>query len=483
MILFKLLQNIYGTASSILNGRHEKKLAELQTHEMLANYQKYHDILYYSKPLLQKLRQERLRKLLIYAKSNSPWYQKSLAHIDVDNFTEEKLNEIPPLNKTILMENWDNIVTDKRLSLELVEKHIATKRYNNNKLYFLNNYHVLSTSGSSGTRGIYIYNREEWNEYYLYAIRSPLYNKDRSKILINPQRNFKLAQVVIKNTVYAMYALAKTYSFPNVENFYVPVTLPLDKIIKKLNQIQPNILQGIPSTIHKLCLEAEKGNLNIHPEIISVGAEPLYQPTREFIKKMWPAANLFNSFGSSEGLYGICCHGDSEEMHLNDDACIVEPVDELNNPVALGVSSKKLYVTNLYNYTLPLIRYEMNDQLTFLNKKCDCGREHQLIAAPKGRPEFDFIYPGNIFVHHLVFVTPLLLEKNVLEYQVIQTKRGADIKLLLTGFVDKQQLRHSISTKLNKIGLHNPQINLLEVKSIDYPESGKLRRFIKLPSI
>lgn len=28
---------------------------------------------------------------------------------------------------------------------------------------------------------------------------------------------------------------------------------------------------------------------------------------------------------------------------------------------------------NLFNLTLPLIRFEMNDEFIFLEKECDCG--------------------------------------------------------------------------------------------------------------
>ncbi|MFI4918107.1 MAG: phenylacetate--CoA ligase family protein [Legionellales bacterium] len=460
-----------------------EELAARQTRDFIDGYHEHYNALFYSKKHIQAMRNERLRALLLHAKSNSPWYKKKLAHINIKHFTEERLQELPVLNKTTLMEHWDAIVTDKRLTLKLVETHIRKMAHDGDTLHLLNEYHVLSTSGSSGTRGIYIYNWDEWNKFTTYTARYKYYNQDRSALLLDGTKIRTTAMIVVSNTVYGVYSVAKSYTFNHLKNFYFPITLPMDQIISGLNEVQADVLSGIPSTIQKLCKEAQKGRLTIQPKVISVGAEPLYKPIRALIKKTWPNSALFNRYGSSEGLFGRNCHADSSEMHLNDDACIVELIDKWNNPLGKGVLSNKIYLTNLYNYTLPLIRYELNDQLMFLDKTCPCGIEHQLIAEPEGRPEYDFTYSNTIFIHHLVFVTPLLHEKNIQEYQVIQTKYGADIKIVSTGFVDKPRLQNTICTHLYKLGLLQPIINIIEVANIDRPESGKIRRFLRINDV
>ncbi|WP_131793984.1 phenylacetate--CoA ligase family protein [Fluoribacter gormanii] len=457
-----------------------ERLVLQQTQDMLLEYPKAKYAINYSRQKLQQIRNQRLRKLLIYAKYKSPWYPKSLAHIDVYNFTEERLNELPVINKMILMENWDAIVTDRKLSLARAEKHLARMSRDNDTLYLLDRYHVLSTSGSSGLRGGFVYDWNEWITFFLSIIRYPLYNQDRSQLLIDPTQKIKIAQVVVTNTVYAMYSFSKSFIFSNIEKSFFPITSPINQIIKSLNEFRPEALEGTPTTMHKLCLEAHAGRLKIQPRIINIGGESLYEPIRKLIKEVWPNVNIFNQFGSSEGLLGISCHANNNEMHLKDDLCILESVDQFNNPVCKGTLPQRHFVTNLYNYTLPLIRYEWSDRLLILDKTCECGVEHQLIAEPQGRPEFDFIYPGNIFVHHLLFVTPLLLEKNIREYQVIQTKEGATIKILTIGFVDKKQLQNYICNQLIKLGLSEPKVNVIRVPQFDYPPSGKLRRFIKL---
>lgn len=457
-----------------------EKIAFKQTKDMLVKRHGQFEALLWPKEKLRIFREERLKSLLNHVKNKSPWYKNRLARIDIEHFTEERLVEIPPLDKVTLMENWNEIITDRSLSLSIVDKHIEKMSYDENTLYLHGRYHVMVTSGSSGTRGVFIYDWEEWIKYYLNYIRYRFYNHDRSALLLNPNKKLTIAMVVASSAVYAMYSLARTFKSSNLETFHFPMTLPINQIVAGLNLTQADVLQGTPTTLYKLCKEMEEGRLKINPKVISVGGEPLYMPIRAALKKNWPCAGIFNTLGTSEGLIAVCCHADSKEMHLNDDACIVQPVDENGNPVKPNTLSSKLYFTNLYNYTLPLIRYEISDQFLFINRACKCGVKHQLIAEPEGRPEFDFIYPGDIFVHHLTYVTPLLHEKNLQEYQVIQTKMGADIKVITTGFVNKKTLQHNIGNTLKKLGLPKPVINIFEVAQLDYPDSGKLRRFLPL---
>src|SRR6478672_857107 len=68
---------------------------------------------------LHRLRDERLRSLLRTAKTRSPWHRKRLADVDVDAITGADLTGIPSMTKTDVMEHWDEIVVDRRLTLEL----------------------------------------------------------------------------------------------------------------------------------------------------------------------------------------------------------------------------------------------------------------------------------------------------------------------------------------------------------------------------
>ncbi len=453
-------------------------LAEKQNKAMEAQLPSAIRALSLSKKELTILRQQRLRALLGYVKQHSPWYKEKLAHIQPETFTEERLSEIPILTKTTLMDNWDRIVTNPELSLALVEAHLEKIRQNNQFLYLFDRYRLLVSSGSSGRRGIFIYDWEEWNTYYLMFKRYRFYNQERTASLLSPlTKKIIVAAVVGTNPIHSIYSLEKSYKTRNTETIHFPITSKMSDIISGLNQTQPDVLLGSSSTLHRL--SQEKG-LKISPKVISVYGEPFYPPVRKAIEAIWPTAGIFNTFGTSEGLSASYCHANSHEMHINDDLCIVESVDTFGRPVKKGNPSQKLYITNLFNLTLPLIRYEISDEITFLNKTCSCGNAFQLIDEPKSRPDFDFIYKNEIFVNHVVFAYPLLADPRIKEYQVIQTQNGAEIKLLTTENIDLSILRHTLIEELKGLGVEKPNIQFTPVTEFQYPPSGKLRRFIPL---
>src|SRR3954464_1957169 len=110
---------------------------------------------------LHALRDERLRALLQTARARSPWHAKRLAGIDVDAVTGADLAAIPTMTKADVMEHWDEIVTDRRLTLELAEAHLE-RVASEGPAYLLGECQVVTTGGSSGRRGVFAWDFEGW---------------------------------------------------------------------------------------------------------------------------------------------------------------------------------------------------------------------------------------------------------------------------------------------------------------------------------
>src|SRR4051812_13227710 len=108
---------------------------------------------------LHRLRDERLRALLRTAKTRSPWHAKRLAGVDADAVTAADLAAIPAMTKMDVMEHWDEIVTDRRLTLELAEAHLE-RVASEGPAYLLGEYQVVTTGGSSGRRGVFVWDFE-----------------------------------------------------------------------------------------------------------------------------------------------------------------------------------------------------------------------------------------------------------------------------------------------------------------------------------
>jgi phenylacetate-CoA ligase len=446
---------------------------------------------------LKKERQERLRSLIRIAKTKSPWHGERLRNIDADSMTEADLAKIPVMTKPDLMANFDQIVTDKRLTLEMVDAHVSSLRGDR---YLLDNYHVIASGGTSGFRGVFVYDWDEWTTLALsyrsaFLTINPLLWRLLSfrpigKIFVNSRIKKKKARTAESRVrfvgVYADIAshmsnsLANSLFYPIVDREY-PATLPIRIIVQGLNSSRPESLSAYPSMLYQLALEAKAGRLRIAPKRISSGGEPLLPYIQDLVRDVWglPVSNFW--VASEGGILSWSC-GKGNGMHLNEDLQIIEPVDEQGRPVPLGVRASKIYLTNLYNHTMPIIRYEITDQITLLDEgSCACGSTFRRIDDIPGRLDDLFNYPGSITVHPIVFWSAFEHHPGVVEYQVRQTPKGASVILVASGPVDLERLESDIREYLTAAGLHDPEVSARIVERLERTAgAGKLKRFVPL---
>src|SRR3954451_3732384 len=138
---------------------------------------------------LHQLRDERLRAFLRTAKARSPWHAERLAGVDVDAVTGADLAAIPTMTKTDVMEHWDEIVTDRRLSLELAEAYLE-RVVSDGPAYLLGEFQVVTTGGSSGTRGVFVWDFEGWLSFGLARDRTTLWLARRDGGMKDMRRAF-----------------------------------------------------------------------------------------------------------------------------------------------------------------------------------------------------------------------------------------------------------------------------------------------------
>jgi phenylacetate-coenzyme A ligase PaaK-like adenylate-forming protein len=168
-------------------------------------------------------------------------------------------------------------------------------------------------------------------------------------------------------------------------------------------------------------------------------------------------------------------------MHRLEDANVVEPVDESGRPVPPGVTASKLYVTNVLNKVLPIIRYELDDAPTFLAEPNPGPWTGRRVAPITGRAFEELTYPGGIDVdvHAIALIMRELPE--LLEYQYRQTETGASIDVALDGPVDLEPTRRSLVEYLERLGLPNPQVTIQIVEMVPRnPRTGKITQFVAL---
>jgi phenylacetate-coenzyme A ligase PaaK-like adenylate-forming protein len=229
-----------------------------------------------------------------------------------------------------------------------------------------------------------------------------------------------------------------------------------------------------------LALESRAGRLRISPRRIAVGSEPLLPETRQLLAATW-GVTVENVYATSEagGVAGTCPEGLG--LHLNDDLVIVEPVDTDGQPTPVGELSAKVYLTCLYNLDLPLIRYELDDQVRVRAQPCECGSAMTAIEDVHGRSNDSFHYDNGVVAHPLIFSTVLGRATQVAEYQVHQRERGADVLVQPADQPpDLVALRRDLETGLATLGLPHPAVTLRIVDTIPRQTTGKTRRFVPL---
>jgi phenylacetate-CoA ligase len=417
-------------------------------------------------------RDAELRRLVRTAQAASPWHRKRLGQVDTDALDAGAMAELPVMTKDELMANFDEIVTDDRLQLDVVEDHLEA--LDAGDAYLFDRYHAVASGGSSGRRGVFVYDWHGWITAYFGILRYVM----RELVTWSQPQPPLLAMVAAGHPSHITHSITRTFATPRLATRRFPVALPIEQIVTGLNDCQPTLLAGYPSMVHALARETRAGRLRVAPRFVLPSGEPLLPEARRDAAEAWqvPVLNIFAC--SETGPLGIPCPL-GEGLHLPEDMVIVEPVDARGRPVRPGERSDKIYVTNLFNHTLPLIRYEITDEVTLLDEACPCGSAHRVIADPQGRQDDTFAY-GDTLVHPHVFRSVLGRQRHIGEYQVRQTSRGATVAVVCHGPVDLPGLEAKLQTGLAELGVPTPEVSMRMVDSIERQASGKLCRFVPL---
>ncbi len=414
---------------------------------------------------------ERLRVLLACAIERSPFHARRLGGIDPGRFELADLARLPVMSKEQMMAGWDELATDRRLTRARAEAHLAACADQPSLLD--GRYVCLASGGSSGLRGLFVQTIEEFAEFSASILRRLV---ARLAAAGPPPDGVPVALVGAASPVHASgFAAAAVAAGYPVRTISAPATLPLAELVQRLNQARPLVVMAHTSKLALLAAERRAGRLEIAPVSVTAMGEQLAGQNRAVISEAF-GVPLVNQFTSTEGLIGHSEPGGAV-ISFASDMCIAELVDGGNRPVPDGTPSAKVLLTNLYNHTQPLIRYELTDRFT--RYPADPGHG-QLRATVEGRADDTFRY-GTITVDPLAVRTVMVRTPAALEYQVRQTSDGIDVAVVASGPLDQAALAAALADSLRAAGLPGPQVHLRQVPDITrHPQTGKARRFIPL---
>ena len=411
-----------------------------------------------------------LRRLLRSAIGGSPFHARRLAGVDPQRFELADLSSLPVLTKADLMTNFDDALTDRRLTRGMVEQALAETGVE--PVPILGRYVAGATGGSSGLRGIFVTDLEGQIANVCSIIRPTV-----GRMIVGgamPPEGLKVAMAAAASAVHSTGAASAWTAGTPMRFTPVPVTLPLDEQIALLNRTQPDLLFGYPTTLARLATEQAAGRLSIAPGGVTTTGEALTAPHRRLIRETF-GVPVINVFGTTEGLAGVT-GPDSDTFVFNSDVCIVELVDDTGQPVPPGTPSAKILVTHLASHLQPLIRYEMADSLVQAD---DIAAHGHLRATAAGRND-DTLRFGNVELHPHVVRSVLLGVADIVDYQVRQTGAGVDVDIVLFADIDLDALSGRLTDALAAAGLPGAAVAVRRVPALaGDARTGKVRRFVR----
>ncbi len=103
---------------------------------------------------IARYRTERLRGLLSYARERSPFHAARMRGFDPSTATVADLARLPSMTKREAQDEWDAIITAPRLRRAGAERILAEQTWFS---YTPDGEQVFSSGGSSGVRGVYVW--------------------------------------------------------------------------------------------------------------------------------------------------------------------------------------------------------------------------------------------------------------------------------------------------------------------------------------
>lgn len=443
--------------------------------------------------LLSQRQASRVAALIDTARA-SPLYRRLHGH-RVDRRTP--LDHLPAVGRETLMAGFDDWCTDRAITLDSIAPFLATPTCTGTP--FLGRYAAWTSSGTTGTPGIYLHDGPAlaiYDALEMIRFRRPLAH-GRSFDASSPGGLppwWRVERCVMLGATGGHFAGNAT-----IERLrglgpwmadrirMVSIMQPIGQIVAELEACRPTILATYPTAIEMLATEQSAGRLRLTLDEIWTGGEQLSDPVKAEIERVFRCA-VRNGYGASEfpAIGWDCTEG---VMHFNSDWVVLEPIDRRGHPVTDGAASHSVLLTNLANRIQPLIRYDLGDSVRLL-PGCACGSPFPAIHL-EGRADDVLAFatddPSNrrdlVKLLPLALVTVLEEAAGLFDFQLVQSRPMTLALRLGPSVVDPVQARRRAKLALRRF-LDGQRLR--SVRLTDDPDmparsqrSGKLRRIIR----
>lgn len=435
---------------------------------------------------IERRQRARLAEMVAFAREGSPYYRK--LYRDLPEWVEDP-TLLPVTRKKALMARFDDWATDREVTIEKARAFVENPDLIGER--FLGKYLVTTTSGTTGTRGIFLVDDRDVavrNVLLALAVGSRLGVGGLAKVLAGGGRT---AAVIATGGHFAGLAGAigslrggGRWRRKAIRVF--PVHTPLPELVAELNEFRPVVLAGYASTILLLAGEWEAGRLRIEPVLVVPSAEGLAEHKYDRIAAAF-GAKVLNTYAASECLH--IAHGCQHSwLHVNEDWVVLEPVDADHRPVAPGKHSHTVLLTNLANRVQPIIRYDLGDSILQRPDPCSCGNTLPAIRV-QGRAADVLAFPiggerGTI--PPLAFGSLVDRTPGVELFQIVQTAPASlRVRLHPAAGADPERVWRMVHDEITHLLAGNGLDHVTVERAGEPPEQsagGKYRTIIPLNS-
>ncbi len=281
-------------------------------------------------------------------------------------------------------------------------------------------------------------------------IRAALWNMSMPQILSLLAKRPRIVYIAATDGRYGgAMAVGDGINGVGASQMYLDIKTPIEEWIRQVNEFSPNIIIGYPSAVKILAELVENGSVKVNAvRVISCG-EPLGASLRSYLEKTF-RTEVVNFYGASESLT-LGVEIDPENgMILFDDMNFIE------------VESGGMYLTCLYNFAQPLIRYRITDSLVLRAAEESSPYPFTRAVGLLGRNEDILWFEDS--AGNKEFLHPLAIEgfciEGLLDYHFRQiTKDAFEMYAEISGSASEEYIKTEMLYQMRKI---------LSEKKLDY---------------
>jgi len=421
----------------------------------------------------------RLVEIIAYARKHSPYYRE--LYRDLPERVED-VSTLPITDKKKLMARFDDWCTDREVTMEKVRAFAENPDAVGQR--FLGKYVVATTSGTTGTPGMFVMDDQALCVTNVIMLRWLFDWLGFGDVLKFLARDRRMAMTIAPGghsaTAVAAGRMLTSESRRKRIRAY-SVHTPLSELVEQLNEFQPAVLAPYASIAKLLASEQKAGRLHINPVMVALAAEGLPIEEYDRIAKTLKT-KVSNSYAATECMF-LSYGCEQRWLHVNADWVVLEPVDAEHRPVAAGEQSHTVLLSNLANRVQPILRYDLGDSVVMRRDACLCGNPLPAIRV-KGRSAdvLTFSTQGG----ESVSIPPLAFDVDhvpgVELFQIVQrTPTVLRVRIMLADGTDLNRVWHEIHAELSGL-LAKHRLGHVLIELADEPpkksRGGKFRAVI-----